>query len=69
MYAVIYHISRKFGMDLNLVVGSFLWRSPNLFHQLQVLLYNVTLEPSNKVMKFAQPQCLVESRYFISHSN
>ena len=31
-----YRIGRKFGMELNLAVDDFLWRSPNLIHQLQI---------------------------------
>ena len=38
-------------MELNLAVGDFLWRSPNLFCQLQIhwyfIIYNVTLELPN----------------------
>ena len=47
---VIYHISRKFGMELNLVVDDFLWRSPNLFHQLQIIgvVFYYTLQPLNR---------------------
>ena len=34
-------------MELNLAVGNFLWKSPNIISG--VLLYNVTLEPPNLI--------------------
>ena len=35
-FVAIYSINRKFGMELNLAVGNFLWKLPNLIHQLQI---------------------------------
>ena len=33
---ILYRISRKFDMELNLAVGDFLWKSPNSIHHLQI---------------------------------
>ena len=33
---LVYRISRKFDVELNLAVGDFLWKSSNLIRQLQI---------------------------------
>ena len=38
-HIIIYRISRKFDVELNLTVGDFLWKSPNLIRQLRIQWY------------------------------
>ena len=69
LYHIInYRISRKFGTELNLAVGCFLWRSPNLFCQLQIhWCCNIQFDLWNT--KFILPKwCFIDfAKYFSSH--